>query len=202
MTEEAKGALGKAIAAVEAVSSAEVVIAVRRRSRRYVHANFITGIVGGFAALATMLYVDHGFSLSSILLDPFIAGAIVGLLSTALAPLERWMTPASVKQRAVKTAAQSTFYEKRVRHTSGRTGLLVYVSLLERRCHVVPDSGILEAVAGGPWERACAGLDEALARGQDGVALARAIERLGDVLGPALPVSADDLNELPDEVCA
>lgn len=202
MSEEAKEAFGKAIESVEGVSSAEVVVAVRRRSRRYVHANFIVGILGAFAALATMLYVDYSFSLSSILIDPLIAGVVVGLLSNAFAPLQRWMTPASVKHAAVKTAAQSTFYEKGVRHTSGRTGILVYVSLLERRCEVVPDSGILVAVADGAWKRACARVDAALTHEKDGVAIARAIERLGDVLGPALPVSEDDVNELPDEVCA
>jgi len=43
-------------------------------------------------------------------------------------------------------------------------------------------------------------LDAIVGRGEDGVALAKAIEGLAELLEPCMPRSEDDVNELPDEV--
>jgi putative membrane protein len=200
LTDEVKAALREAIVAVESRTSAEVVIAVRARSATYRHVEMIAGGLVCFAALATMLFVDHEFSLLSILIDPFIAAIIGGLLATQIDPLHRLLTPRATRMDRVRVAAQSVFYENRVRLTQERTGILVYVSLLERAALVVPDVGVEGAVDEARWDRAVRDIDAAVAGG--GLALAAAIERLGDVLEPALPRSEFDINELPDEVDA
>ncbi|HVK83824.1 MAG TPA: hypothetical protein VM513_06940, partial [Kofleriaceae bacterium] len=78
--DDARAAFQTAIEAVEAASAAEVVVAVRRRSAGYLHANLIVGVVIAFAALATMLFADASFSLLSILVDPFVVGGAAGAL--------------------------------------------------------------------------------------------------------------------------
>lgn len=200
--DDVKAALTAAIKAVEARTSAEVVIAVRARSATYRHVELITGAVAAFAALAFMLYADHVFSIASLLIDPFLAGILAGAGATQIDPLRRLLTLPRTRSEAVRIAAQSTFYENGVRLTSERTGLLIYLSLLERAVQVVADTGVLEAVDEAEWRAACAAIDDALAGVDSGPAVAAAIEALGEILEPALPRSQFDVNELADEVDA
>lgn len=201
LTDDSKKALTGAIRVIEARSCAEVVIAVRATSAAYLHADLIAGAIGALGTLAYTLWGPQTFSLLSIFIDPIIVGALVGLLSSRLPYMRRLFTPTNIREAWVRRAAKATFYEKGVRATSDRIGILVFVSLLERHAAVIADSGVTAAVDPDEWQRAVTAIDVAVARGQDGVEVARVIERLGDLLEPCLPRSEDDVNELPDEVC-
>ncbi len=200
LSDEATAALTGAIKAIEARSSAEVVITVKARSGRYGHVGLCCGALAAFAALAFLLYSPWGFSSWSILLDPLIVGLLVGLTCRKSVALARLLTPAGARAERALQAARATFFQKGMRHTSGRTGVLVHVSLLERRVSVLPDSGVTSTVPGEAWDEAVAAIEQAVAAGQDGVAVAEKILALGNVLEPALPRAEDDVNELPDEV--
>jgi putative membrane protein len=202
LNDEVKASLTAAIKEVELRTSAELVIAVRARSGTYRHVELITGAIIAFAALAFMLYAEHVFSIASLLIDPFLVGIVAGALATQIDPLHRLLTGRRARSEAVRVAAQSTFYENGVRMTTERTGLLIYLSLLERSVHVVADSGVAEAVDEGEWRAACAAIDAALTDAKSGPAVAAAIAGLGDILEPALPRSQFDVNELADEVDA
>lgn len=201
LTEDAKEALTGAIRSIEARSCAEVVIAVRAKSAAYLHADLISGIIAGLGALAYTLWGPQAFSLFSIFLDPILVGGLVGALTSQLPYTRRWFTPTKIREGWVKRAARAAFYEKGVRGTSQRIGLLVYISLLERHAAVIVDSGVDAAVDPEAWAGAVAAIDAAVDRGANGVEVAPLIEKLGDILEPCLPVSEDDVNELPDEVC-
>ncbi|MGE3767374.1 MAG: hypothetical protein AB7L94_34290, partial [Kofleriaceae bacterium] len=76
LDEDARKAFKEAVEAIEAASGVEVVVAMRQRSSTYFHANLVVGVIVAFAALAAMLFVDYSFSLTAILFDPFLAGAV------------------------------------------------------------------------------------------------------------------------------
>jgi len=201
LTDESKKAFTDAVKAIEQRSCVEVVVAIRRQSSSYVHANFIAGIAAAIGALYFVLYSNYEFGLSSILLDPIIAGVVVGVASIVFQPLRRWLTPASIRTASVTRGAEAAFFEKGVRHTRDRIGILVYVSLLEREVVVIADSGVLEAVSKKKWSQAVATIQTAMATGR-GEAVAEAMSAIGDVCEPVLERSEDDVNELADEVCA
>ena len=200
LSDQAKTALLEAIQAVEGRSSAEVVISVRGRTASYLHANLIVAIIAAIAALAFVLYSSFEFPVWSILVDPIAAGALFGFAASRVPLLHRLLTPESVRKRWVRRAAESEFCRKRVRMTTERTGLLVFVALTERRAEVVIDTGVEDAVHPEKWARAVAAIDAAASSGADGVAVAATIAALGDILEPVLERSEDDVNELPDEV--
>ncbi len=200
LSDQAKTALLEAIQAVEGRSSAEVVISVRGRSASYLHANLIVAIITGLASLAYILYSSFEFPIWSILVDPIVVGAVFGLAASRVPLLHRLLTPASIRKRWVRHAAEAEFCRKRVRMTSERTGLLVFVALTERRAEVVIDTGVEDAVHPDKWARAVAAIDAVASSGADGVAVAATIAALGDILEPVLERSEDDVNELPDEV--
>ncbi len=201
LTDQAKQALLGSIKAVEGRSSAEVVIAVRARAASYLHVDLIVGMIAGLAALTFILYSSYEFPVWSILVDPILFGVVLGFAGSRIPVLRRLLTPRKVREAWVARDARATFCEKRVRMTRDRTGILIYVALTERRLEVIADTGVEAAVHPDSWRKALAPIAAAVARGEDGVAVAAEITRLGDVLEPVLERSPDDVNELPDEVC-
>jgi putative membrane protein len=192
LDDEARAAFKQAIEHIENASAVEVVVALRQTSARYVHANVIVGAVLAFAGLAVMLFAKATFSLGSILVDPFIVALLGGGAVELLPAVKRWLTTRRVRSHHVTRAARATFVERGVHNTTGRTGLLVYISWLERQIVVVPDSGIPPT--------ALAGLEDDLTAAMHGggAAVARRLEKLAPLCAECLPHRADDVNELPD----
>jgi putative membrane protein len=193
-------ALRDAISSIEARSSAELVVSVRGRSAAYLHADIVVGLVAGLAALGFLLFSPYPFALHWFLIDPVLVGVLVALAASRLPPLRRALTPRSLRDARVRAAAGAIFLERGVHHTSERTGILLYVSLLERRALLLADAGVEREVPRREWRTAAAAIDRIVDRGGDGTAVARALGPLGDLLALHLPRRTSDVNELPDEV--
>jgi putative membrane protein len=200
LTDETKAAFARAVQAVEAESGAEVVISVRGRSGDYLHVGPWFGALAAVVMLAVVVFSPFEFSGLWIFVDPILVGALFGWLGARTDAVRRALTPRRVRDRWVADAARAAFFERGVRQTSGRTGVLVYLSLLERRAVILADSGCAAELPSGPWAEATARVDAAMARRSGGPEVALAIEGLGPLLAEAVPRSHDDINELPDEV--
>jgi putative membrane protein len=194
----ARAAFQHAVETVENASAVEVVVAVRRRSGAYHHANAVVGALVGFIGLAAMLYSDHAFQLSSILVDPFVVGLLAAGTVELLPQVKRLLTPQAMRRRHVERAARAAFVERGVHNTTGRSGVLVFISWLEHQVVLVADSGLARALPPDVLPRAEIDLTAAMWRG--GVAVARELEKLAEVMGRALPHQGDDANELPDAI--
>jgi putative membrane protein len=201
LTDAAKKALSDAVRDVESRCSAELVVAVRAHSGFYLHADLIAGIAAALAVLAGLLFSPWPFDLVWFVLDPLLAGALGALLASRLPAVRRALTFQRVRRRQVETAARATFVEKGVHATTGRTGILIYISLLEHEAAVIHDLGVETLATTDGWRLAVEEIEEAVRRGEDGVALAVLVRALGDVLSPALIRSAEDVDELANEVC-
>jgi len=200
LTDATKQALSGAVYTVEAASSAELVIAVRPSSGYYLHADLLAALAVAFTVLAILLWSPWAFGLAWFILDPLIAGVLAALISARTPGLRRLLTPAAVRRRQVKTAARSVFVEKRIHRTSGRTGILLYISLLERDAAIVVDLGVEAVTTAESWKKAVARIETAVRRGEDGAAVARRVESLAAVLAPVLVHREDDVDELANEV--
>jgi putative membrane protein len=195
----AKTQVEHAVAAAEQITSAEFVVTVRHRSGAYHAAALAFGGVCSFAGL--LLYVYHPTEFTDDLVPPALL--LLFVLSAALASqvglLLRLLTPAGVRRENVRRAAIEAFHEQGISVTQGRTGVLLYVSLLELSATVIADVGVdLETLDEG-GKRAIAEIEGAVRHG--GVdALVNGLGRLSRSLGRTLPRSADDENELSDAV--
>ncbi|MES1242534.1 MAG: hypothetical protein ABUT39_13050 [Acidobacteriota bacterium] len=201
LTDEAKRALTDSVRDVEAVSSAELVVAVRARSGSYLHADLTAGILAGLFTLAVLLFSDWEFGLVWFVIDPLLAGLLVGWISSWAPGLRRALTSAADRRQHAEAAARALFVEKRVHGTAGRTGMLLYVSLLEREALIVPDVGLEPLAATPAWKEAVAAIETAVREREDGVQVAQRIRSLGSLLAPVLPRADDDVDELANEVC-
>lgn len=200
--EESKKRLGKAVQAVESRSCAEIVIAVQPRSASWAGVDGAVGLAVAYAALLYALFAPQEFGLLWIaLMIPAGFGAGYAL-SRAVPGLRLGLAGQTRVDTAVLHGARARFTELRVSATRERSGILVYVSLAERKAVVIPDVGVLARVPEDEWTKAVASIQDTIA--SNGVkepgldALCKAVEALGDVLEKPMPVRDDDINELED----
>jgi putative membrane protein len=114
---------------------------------------------------------------------PPAAGGALALLAVHLAPaLRRWLAGTELIDRRTRQRAAAAFVEQEVFRTAQRTGILIFLSLFERRVVVLADSGIHARVADGEWDAMVARIVEGIRRGDPGAALAAAIRDCGDLL--------------------
>jgi len=196
---EAKRATAASVRSAEAQTSAEIVVAVRKSSGRYGVLAYHFGL--GLAALVVsyLLITPTEYSVEAIVLEGAVAFVLGALLAANLDTIKRVLSRGATLDANVNNGSRAAFFDLGISRTSGRNGLLVYVSLFERRCVVLTDIGIREAELGPRWSVCGAHLADAVKR-RDLTLFQRAIEELGRVLGAVHPRAADDVNELPDEV--
>ncbi|MGC4114091.1 MAG: hypothetical protein QM765_05580 [Myxococcales bacterium] len=199
--EQAKAAAKATVEAIEGQTSAEVVIALRKSSGPYRAADFLFGALLALATLVAILVLPASFRLVAVPVDLVVA-FIVGVLICSRSPALRRMLTSSKQRRAqVQAAAKAAFVDLGVSRTTGRWGVLVYLSMLERDAEIVTDVGLDLSAMGEEWPKAVAAVREAVGR-LDFDGFKAAALRLGSVLGKAHPRRDDDVNELPDEVSA
>ena len=124
----------------------------------------------------------------------------VALLILKWMPLRLALTPAATKHRRVRRRAVTIFRAAAERRTMGRTGVLIYLSMGERRAEIVADEAILKVTDDHTWGEAMAALLEHVREGRPGEGICAAIERVGGVLAEHFPRSDGDTNEIPDKL--
>jgi putative membrane protein len=128
-----------------------------------------------------------------------VAFLIVRLILTRQ-PLLMAITPGATKSRRVRRRAIAHFRASCEGKTRGRTGILIYLSLGERRAEIVADQAINDKVELEVWGEAMACLVDEVRAGRIGRGMALAVEKVGKVLAEHLPRSQGDTNELPDRL--
>jgi putative membrane protein len=197
--DDAKKRAADAVKAAEAQTSAEIVIAVRKRSGNYRSTDYHFGFIGFGFVLVYMLVSPQIFTPGAMAVNGILAFGIFTLLSANFNTLRRLLVRKKTLDENALLAGRATFHQLGIARTSGRNGILVFVSAFERVSAIVTDIGIEPDKLGADYTSACSAVQAAAAR-MDLDAFLKAVEGLGTVLGKSMPRSEDDVNELPDEV--
>ncbi|GAA4012236.1 TPM domain-containing protein [Sphingomonas swuensis] len=115
-------------------------------------------------------------------------------------PLRLALTPGATKTRRVRRRAIALFRAAAERRTTGRTGVLIYLSLAEHRAEIVADEAVTSVTTPECWGDAMAELVGELRAGRPGEGLALAVEEVGEVLTRHFPKTSTDTNEIPDKL--
>ena len=130
---------------------------------------------------------------------PAFAGGAAGLALGGLPAVKRLLVDDEVVSHRVRTAAEAAFLRGEVFATSERTGILVFLALLEHRVVVIGDSGINERVQPEEWQAIADEIVAGVRRSRPAAALAAGIEACGRLLAErGVPQLEEDLNELSD----
>lgn len=197
--DDARARAVEAVRAIEGQTSAEVVISLRPESDAYVAASYLAGAILGLISLVLLLFLPQEFPLYAFPIDVALAFGIGSFIGRRSSALRRWLTPRQALALATRRAARAAFVDLGISRTSGRTGLLVYASMLEAKVELVADIGLDPTILGRSLSDASAALSRALAR-RDLDGFLSTLTALGPALGAALPRAEDDVNELPDGV--
>ena len=156
--------------------------------------DWATGLAFGWNAQPS-----RGALMLALLVMLAVAFLIVRLILNYM-PLRMALTPGRTKTRRVHRRAIELFRTGCELKTRGRTGVLLYVSLLEHRAEIVADKAIADQVEPEVWGEAMAALVDEIKAGRPGEGMAQAVERIGEVLARVLPKTLDNPNELPDRL--
>ena len=218
MSEADHALVTAAVAKAERESSGEIVTIVAPRSDSYHdvalhYAVLAMLLVPALLGAVPQAWIDRGLGLFLGWDDVLARGALMAGLFVLLAlaflvvryalafmPLRIRLTPAATRSRRVRRRAIELFKAGTDRRTTGRTGVLLYLSLLEHRAEIVADEAIHSRVEPDVWGEAMAVLVEKVKAGRTGEGMALAVERIGAVLAEHLPPDETNPNELPDRL--
>src|SRR5919197_818873 len=97
-----------------------------------------------------------------------------------------------------RARAEALFGELRVWDTDARSGVLIYVQLVDRRLEIVADRGIAARVAQSEWDAICRTMEKEFAAGNYERGAAAAIDATTRLLARHFPAAHVNPNELSD----
>ena len=218
LSDEDRAKIAAAIAEAEAKTSGEIVAVATPISDSYHDVALHWALVPLFAVLAWAAWRPSSLSWWYIFLfggwhpDPtqselltllmFFAALkfTIALLILKWMPLRLLLTPAATKHRRVRRRAIAIFQASAAGRTAGKTGILIYLSLAERRAEIIGDEAILKVTDDHSWGEAMTALIAEVRHGRVSEGICAAISQVGVVLSEHFPRSADDSNEIPDKL--
>lgn len=187
--------LQQCVAEAELHSAAQIVPMVATASAEYPQAE-----ISGAMILALLLATPLSLLVFGNRLWPFLT--LFGLLfGAARLLLRRWpsLRRAFVLQShmdaEVHEAAESAFVRHGLHRTRDASGVLLYVSIFERKVVVLVDSGLRQQLPQELLRAVVAELGAAIKAGRQAAGLCRAVHQLGNKVGPRL---GPNVNELQD----
>lgn len=201
-----------AVAEAEKSTNGEIAVAVIPQSDSYSFVEFFAAMCLAFASFFILLYFADGIwhLLERTLWYPepktlaAVIGAGVCLITIVFFGLvnipafDRLIIPARIKKERVYARALRHFVECGIYNTAERTGILIFVSILERQVLVLTDSGITEKVSPATWEGVCGTITDGIKLKKTAQGICRAVEQCGGILAEHFPKTAGNPNEYPD----
>ena len=197
---------------IEHSTSAEVVCAFATESGNYDRAESIVGLVGGVVALVLTHFVSSAVADSGdwhveqiglfFQIAALIAGFVAGnWLAAYVFPLRRVFVKAKVLAAASERAANSVFNRHLLGKTKTNCGVLIYVSIFEKKLVLIADRACHDVIGSTEIERICESAARTLHEKQFVSAIENALDRLAEILQKEMPANRQlDKNEISNHV--
>jgi putative membrane protein len=198
-------ALEKAIAGLEAQTGVQLVTAVIGKADSYVELPWKAFALG--AALAGLVLVvadtlsprwagaENALIFAVAILG---AGAASALLAVAVPPYARLFLRKTRRDLEVRHYAQAFFLRRELFATRGRTGILLLVSLFERKVEILPDVGLNARIDAADWRAVIEAMTPLLRERRCFGALQQGVARIEALLLTKGMTATSGGNELPD----
>ncbi len=192
-----------AVTAAERHTAGEIVPCIVAQCDEYEEAAWRGGATAAFLVFAGFFCL-HAFTniwlplgLGSMGTGVVLAGGVGMLLVQWMPALRRLLAGEVLIDRRVTGRALQAFVEEEVFATRERTGILIFLSLMEHEVRVLGDAGINSRVAQEEWEEVVRLITQGMRRGQAAEGLVEAIAQCGVLLERfGVQRRADDTDEL------
>jgi len=196
------------VARVEANTGIQIVPAVTGKSDNYPEipwkAFAIGASLGGLALVVADRVNPHWTTNETARLHMLVvlgAGAVAELLAIFAPPFARLLLSSLRASVEVRQQAESLFLRHGLSSTAGRVGVLLLVSLFERRIEIVADTGFAGRVAPADWQAVIARMTPHLQERRPYRALHAALEAIEQLLaGKGFQALGTEPNELANGV--
>jgi putative membrane protein len=210
--------ISTAVTAAEATSAGEIVTILSDHSNEYTDVALLWSVFAAFLALAALTIAPdfylglydrltggwvqqwHARELFALALTVAVLKFTAMWLLQLWQPLRLFLVPTSIKNRRVREKAITCFKVGAEQRTTGRTGILIYLSMREHRAEIVADEAIASIVAPEVWGDAMAAMLVHIREGRIADGMVAAVERVGVVLAEHFPRAVDDKDELPNRL--
>lgn len=202
-TEQEQERIAAAVEQAERRTAGEIVPFVVERSDDYDEARWRAAVLGALLAQSAFLLV-RAFTgvwlpvdLVTSSLAALAAGGALALLVRYAPALERLLVGSQRLDQRVLQRATQAFVEAEVFATRERTGILIFLSLRERRVRVIGDAGINARVDQAEWDDVVRRIVAGMRSGTPVDGLVDAIQQCGALLEKrGVEVRPDDQDEL------
>jgi putative membrane protein len=207
-----------AVTAAEAQTSGEIVTVLADRSDGYTDVALLWAVGAAFTVMSLFAafplpFLDlwdrliggwgHQWStgeLASMVIGLGLLTFLAAMLVQQWEPLKFALIPGPTKTIRVHAQAVRQFKVGADRRTTGRTGVMIYLSMREHRAEIIADESIATVVSAEVWGEAMGDMLIEIRKGRIAEGLAVGIGDVGFVLAQHFPRGADDVNELPDRL--
>ena len=191
-------AVEAAVTRIEKDTSAEVVVVAALRSGSYRDVALASGAVAAWLVLIALAVSPIVFSPLWTAVDVAIVFGVATWIANRLPRFLARVTTTARQRKQCADAARASFIEEGVDRTVGRTGVLVYLSLLERRVVVIPDAGVLGSVPTGEVAAIRWGTSEDYLSATSVEDFLAGLDALGAAVARGLPARGANPDERPN----
>lgn len=114
--------------------------------------------------------------------------------------VQKVFVPEVDEVNSVHQRAQLEFYANRIHRTKDGTGILIFVSVMEKKAVILADEGIAKKLPPGTWDEVLAELRSHLGDGKWAHGYQKAIERCGELLSVHFPLQGNAHDELTNHL--
>lgn len=191
-----------AIKDAEVRTSGEVIVVVAKQSDDYVHVPIHIAAGLALAVPFVLPWAARFFPWATVSLWWVFAIQLLLFIFVALLLSQTWfrhlVTPRKLLHKYAHRNAATQFLTFHTHATGGRTGILIFVSLLERYVEVVGDTAIAAKVTQADWQKIVDEMRPLLKTHRLADALVLGVEHCGHTLAKHFPPDTPNPNELPD----
>lgn len=191
------------ISEVEEKTSGEVVPVIVKRSSNVGH---VAPMMTLFLMVCLFFIRPHALDMlwvaPWVYMWPFILVGIffICLMLAKYKWLQRVFTPNHDELLAVHQRAELEFYRNKVFRTEGGTGILIFVSVMERKAVILADKGISSKIPNEHWDDVLNKFNIQLKKGNWSEAFVQAIAECGRDLEQHFPIHSSAVNELKNHL--
>jgi putative membrane protein len=210
LSDHDRNKLDERITEVEGRTKAQIVLTVINHSDNYAELPWKAFALGSSVAGLLVFILDslwnywtsHTMVLIAVAAT-LASGAVFALLAVFVSGFARFFLSNHSAEAEVRQYAESLFLTRELFATRERTGLMLLVSLFERKVFLLPDKGLSNRLTGEIIQDIIASMTPLLAHNQVTLALENGLEQLSRVLETSAqvgPAGATGDNELPDQI--
>jgi putative membrane protein len=188
-----------AVKNAEIKTSCEIVPMVVRRSSGMGH---VVPLLVMALALLVPYWHFMTFSLFWVLtgIGTVIGIIVVANLLASIPAVQRFFTSDDDMDRQTNLRAEVEFFENNLHHTAGRTGILLMLSLAERRAVVLADESIAKKLPPETWNEVISLMIQGIKSEHIGKGFVNAIEKCSAILAAHFPAERTNPDELKNQL--